>query len=299
MPYYYRFIESFPTVNELADATEESVLKHWEGLGYYSRARNLHATAKYVAEHLNGAFPHQYNTLIKLKGVGPYTAAAIASICFDEPTPVIDGNVFRFVSRYYGISEDISQGKSRKVFLEVLDKLIDKDQPGEFNQAIMEFGATVCKPSPDCERCVFNQECYAAIHHAQKKFPVKLSKPKIQEKHFHYFVIECDGQFLMKQRKTSIWKGLYEFLLQEGGKTLASKDYPFDSTQVRHVQVSEKFRHLLTHRILWLRFYHISVEEKYFLYLMNEFDLQPYSYEEVLTLPKPKSIINYLQQVSF
>lgn len=274
------------------------VLKHWEGLGYYSRARNLHHTAKYVSDHLDGHFPKEYKALLKLKGVGPYTAAAIASICFDEATPVIDGNVFRFISRFYGIDDDISQPKTRKVFMDVLIGLIDEAHPGEFNQAIMEFGATVCKPSPDCENCIFNQECYAAQHKAQKNFPVKLSKPKVKEKFFHYFLIECNGQFLMRQRKASIWNGLYEFLLLEAGKTLDSSDYPFDSTQVSLIQISEKFRHLLTHRILWLRFYHITVGEKYFSSLMNEFDLQPYSYEEVLTLPKPKSIINYLQQVS-
>ncbi len=291
-------MESFPTISTLAEATEDTVLKHWEGLGYYSRARNLHATAKYVTENLDGIFPDKYDGLIKLKGIGPYTAAAIASICFDEPTPVIDGNVYRFVSRYFGIKDDISQGKSRKVFMKVLEELIDKDQPGEFNQAMMEFGATICKPHPECKECVFNQECYAATNNAQKEYPVKLSKPKVQERHFHYFVIECDGQFLMHQRKASIWHGLYEFLLHEGGNTIESNNYPVDIKQANLIQVSEKYRHLLTHRILWLRFYHFTVTEKYFFYLMNEFDLQPYSYQEILTLPKPKSIINYLQQVS-
>lgn len=299
MPYYHSFIESFPTVTELAKANEETVLKHWEGLGYYSRARNLHATAKHVSDHLNGNFPQEYKELLKLKGVGPYTAAAIASICFNEAVPVIDGNVFRFISRFYGISDDISQPKTRKVFMQVLEELIDEDHPGEFNQALMEFGATVCKPSPDCESCIYNQECYASKHKAQKKLPVKRSKPKIQEKYFHYFVLEHKGQFLLRQRKASIWNGLYEFLLFEGGKTLDSNDYPFDSNKTHLVQMSEKLRHLLTHRILWLQFYHYTVDEKYFFYLMNEFDLQPYSYEEMLTLPKPKSIINYLQQVSF
>ncbi|MEQ9216575.1 MAG: A/G-specific adenine glycosylase [Cyclobacteriaceae bacterium] len=299
LPYYQRFVESFPDITALANASEETVLKHWEGLGYYSRARNLHATAKYISDQLNGKFPEQYSELLKLKGVGPYTAAAIASICFDEAAPVVDGNVFRFISRFFGISDDISQAKTRNVFLKVLNELIDREQPGEFNQAIMEFGATVCKPSPDCEHCIFCQECYAYQHKAQKHLPVKMSRPTIQEKYFHYFVIECEGRFLMKQRKESIWRGLYEFLLYEGGNNLDSNDYPFDLNKARFIQTSDKLRHLLTHRIIWLRFYHYTVEEKYFSYLMNEFDLQPYSYEEVLTLPKPKSIINYLQQVSF
>ncbi len=299
MPYYYHFIESFPTIQDLANASEQSVLKHWEGLGYYSRARNLHATAQYISKELGGKFPNTYRQLLQLKGVGPYTAAAIASFCFDEPIPVLDGNVFRFISRYFGITDDISQQKSRKVFLDVLDELIPEKHPADFNQATMEFGATVCKPSPDCGNCPFTSGCYAFKNKAQKDLPVKLSKPKISEKYFHYLIIEHHGQYLMQKRTSSIWKGLYEFLLHEASDDSEQDQIPIDNQRISMVSKSEKYKHLLTHRIIWITFYHMTVEEKYFVELINEFKLSPYSYEEMLTLPKPKSIINYLQQVGF
>ncbi len=299
LPYYLRFVDSFPSVHDLANATEQEVLKHWEGLGYYSRARNLHATARFVSKELKGYFPETYDGLIKLKGVGPYTAAAIASICFDEPSPVIDGNVFRFISRYYGIKEDISKGRTRNTFLKILSDLIPDDMPGEFNQAMMEFGATVCKPSPNCQACIFRPECFAAKHKLQSELPVKLSKPRVTEKHFHYFILEHDDQFLLKERKASIWKGLYEFLLFEGSEKIDAGKFPLDPKKVRLIKKSDKIKHLLTHRLIWHTFYHFTVNEKYFSELKNQYDLEPYSYQEVLTLPKPKSIINYLQQVGF
>ncbi|XOV95375.1 MAG: A/G-specific adenine glycosylase [Bacteroidota bacterium] len=299
LPYYLRFVESFPSVHDLANASEDTVLKHWEGLGYYSRARNLHATAKLISMEYKGVFPNSYKALLQLKGIGPYTAAAIASICFLEPVPVIDGNVFRFISRFYDIEDDISQPKTRKIFWDLLCDIISHEHPGEFNQAVMEYGATVCKPSPECGACAFTQECFAFQHKKQRLLPVKKTKPNITEKFFHYFIIECDGNFLMKKRQASIWKGLFEFLLIEGQKNLSKNAFPLDTKRAKLIQKDGKFKHLLTHRILWITFYHFSVDKKYFKELMNLFDLQAYSYEEVLTLPKPKSIINYLEQVGF
>ena len=162
LPYYVKFTENFPTIYHLASADESAVLKLWQGLGYYSRARNLHATAKYVVSELDGKFPNNYKDLIKLKGIGDYTASAIASICFNEATAVVDGNVYRVLSRYFGIDTPINSSKGAKVFKQLAQELIDLKDPATFNQAIMEFGATQCKPqNPDCKICPFNASCIA------------------------------------------------------------------------------------------------------------------------------------------
>ena len=299
LPYYLSFIQSFPTVHDLSEAETDIVLKHWEGLGYYSRARNLHATAKYVANELNGKFPGSYQELLKLKGVGPYTAAAIASICYDEAVPVLDGNVFRFTSRFFGIKNDIGAGSSRKIFTDILDQIISRHHPGDFNQAIMEFGATVCKPQPNCGYCLFRDECYAYKNSMQNQLPVKLKKTKIKERFFHYYIIEYDGKYLMGQRDHGIWNGLYEFPLIETEMAHPKENVPFLEKNTRLSKKSDSFKHLLTHRILWLNFYHYQTDSKHFTRLMNEFDFDAYSFEEMLTLPKPKSIVNYLQHDGF
>ncbi len=200
-PYWVRFVEAFPTIKHLADASEEEVLRLWQGLGYYSRARNLHATAKHVTYELK-EFPNTYKEILKLKGVGPYTAAAIASICFDEPRPVVDGNVFRFASRYFGIQEDISKGGTRTIFEDLLTNEIPERHPGDFNQAMMEFGATVCAP-----------------------------------------------------------------------------------------------KHILSHQKIFARFYRIQTEENDAHQISEKSDLKLYSTEEVLNLPKPKLIVNYLESI--
>ena len=299
LPYYLSFIQSFPTVHDLSEAETDIVLKHWEGLGYYSRARNLHLTAKFVAHELNGVFPKSYQDLLRLKGVGPYTAAAIASICYGEIVPVLDGNVFRFTSRFFGIKNDIGASSSRKIFTDILDEIISHEHPGDFNQAIMEFGATVCKPQPDCEYCCFRNDCYAYKHKLQHQLPVKLKKVKIKERFFHYYIIESDDMYLMGQRNSGIWNGLYEFPLIETGTALPKDEVPFLEDHMKPKKKSASFKHLLTHRVLWINFYHYQTDSKHFTRLMNEFDFDAYSYEEMLTLPKPKSIVNYLQHGGF
>jgi len=218
LPYYLDFISAFPTVFDLANATEEKVLKHWQGLGYYSRARNLHYTAKYVAFELNGVFPNNYMALLKLKGIGEYTAAAIASFSFNEVVPVVDGNVFRVLSRYFDIETDISLALAKKEFSEMALELMPKNDPATFNQAIMEFGALQCVPkNPNCSNCIFNSSCAALQKKKVQKLPVKIKKIKISYRFFNYIVFEDDNlkTLIHKRDQKGIWYNLYEFPLIE------------------------------------------------------------------------------------
>lgn len=217
MSYYFKFIKNFPTVMDLAMASEEQVLKLWQGLGYYSRARNLHFSAKYIVNELNGKFPTTYKELLKLKGVGDYTASAIASICFNESTAVVDGNVYRVLSRYFGIDTAINTSAGIKEFKLLAQQLIDEKDPGTYNQAVMEFGALMCKPNnPDCAICPLNNSCFALSKNSVKDLPVKEKKAKIKTRHFNYIVIHSsEHKTKIVKRETGIWQNLYEFPLIE------------------------------------------------------------------------------------
>ena len=215
--YYYKFVENFPTVKALASASEEQILKLWQGLGYYSRARNLHFSAKYVMNELNGEFPKTYNELIKLKGVGDYTASAVASICFNEATAVVDGNVYRVLARYFGIGTPINSTKGIKEFKQLAQQLLDTEDSGTHNQAIMEFGALMCKPqNPTCSNCLLNDSCVALSEKRVNQLPVKENKVKIIKRYFNYIVVETeDNKTKIVKREKGIWKNLYEFPLIE------------------------------------------------------------------------------------
>ncbi len=304
LPYWYRFMETYPTIHDLARAEEGSILRLWQGLGYYSRARNLHATAKYISLKLGGKFPDTYEEILKLKGIGPYTAAAISSICYGLPKPVVDGNVFRFAARYFGIEEDIALPMSRKVFEKILEKQIDKKNPGTFNQAMMEHGATVCSPSPKCRLCFFQEGCFAFKNDRQTDLPLKTKKPQIKIRHLNYVVFKVESKYLLNQRKSKdIWQGLYDFYLVEGDLTdvelvdllneklrlkgrLHLKEYPMI------------FTHILSHRKLLAKFYEVTLDgENRKLVLQNTL-LASYSVKELLDLPKPKLILNYLKKLN-
>ncbi|MDP5122125.1 MAG: A/G-specific adenine glycosylase, partial [Spirosomaceae bacterium] len=217
LPYYNRFLSHLPTIQDFANAPQEEILRLWQGLGYYSRARNMHATAKVIIEKYDGTFPDNYNELVKLKGIGPYTGAAIASFAFGEAVPVVDGNVFRVLSRVFGIETDIAASSARKEFTELAETLIPQDSPAAFNQAIMEFGALQCTPhQPNCMFCPLQDTCYAFQHEAQGVLPVKLKKTKVRNRYFNYFAVQQDEHFLMNKRaENDIWSGLYEFYLVE------------------------------------------------------------------------------------
>lgn len=218
LPYYEAFLKEFPSIFHLANAQESQVLKLWQGLGYYSRARNLHATAKYIVSELDGVFPNTYQGLLKLKGVGDYTASAIASICFNKPTAVVDGNVYRVLSRYFGIDTPINSSKGAREFKQLAQQLLDKNNPAEFNQAIMEFGAVQCKPqNPNCNVCPFQDSCVALKNNRVSELPIKIKAAKAKKKHFNFLVLisEDNKTILEKRLEKGIWQNLYQFPLIE------------------------------------------------------------------------------------
>jgi len=220
LKYYNSFIKTFSTIHKLAKAPESKIFKLWEGLGYYSRCRNLIHTARFISKELNGNFPESFEAIKKLKGVGPYTAAAISSFAFNLPYPVVDGNVYRVLSRIFGISKAIDTSEGKKIFNSLAGKLLDKKEPGRYNQAIMDFGAMVCKPAaPLCGGCVFRKKCIAFVQNKVTKLPVKNKQLRIRERWFYYFVLEHKERIAIRQRnEKDIWLGLYEFPLIEKKK---------------------------------------------------------------------------------
>jgi A/G-specific adenine glycosylase len=213
LSYYENFISTFPTVYKLAEASEEEVLSCWKGLGYYSRARNLHSASRYIVEELNGQFPNNYQDLLRLKGVGPYSAAAIASFAFKEAKAVVDGNVYRVLGRCFGIDLETQSTKGKKHYQSLADALLHKEKPDKYNQAIMDFGALVCKPNrPNCDTCPLNIECHAYQTNTVNLFPVKKAKTKRKVRFLHFLIIKTPKGYVMERRTANdIWKGLYQF----------------------------------------------------------------------------------------
>ncbi|RKS26028.1 A/G-specific adenine glycosylase [Flavobacterium endophyticum] len=299
LPYFLSFTASFPTVFDLANADEEQVLKLWQGLGYYSRARNLHNTAKYVAFELGGIFPDNYKDLLQLKGVGEYTAAAIASFSYNEVVPVVDGNVFRVLSRYFDIETDIASSGAKKEFTELAAALIPKDKPALFNQAIMEFGALQCVPkNPDCEICVLNSGCLALQKHKVNQLPVKLKKTKVRNRYFNYLVFSDDNeQYLLRKRtEKGIWHNLYEFPLIETESEvdfdeiskLISEEYgsKFEILSIKSLN-NESILHKLSHQHLYIRFLRVKIQG------VAE---NAISYESMISFPFPIVIHNFIEK---
>jgi A/G-specific adenine glycosylase len=257
LPYYYAFTQSFPTVKDLALAPESEVLRLWQGLGYYSRARNLHGCAKYIWHELGGEFPSTYDTLIKLKGVGSYTAAAISSFAFGEVKAVVDGNVFRVLARYFGIATDIASGKGKKEFETLANQLIPKEAPGEFNQAMMDFGSRLCVPkNPDCESCPLKEKCFAYVNDLVKSLPVKIKTTKIKDRTLDYVVIRCGQNWVWNKRKSGdIWTGLHDFPLVNSWITPIP-----NSTEPK--PFPKKYRHILSHQRLHASFTEVEIPEE-------------------------------------
>nr|WP_294936138.1 A/G-specific adenine glycosylase [uncultured Flavobacterium sp.] len=273
LPYFLRFTAAFPTVFDLAKAEEQEVLKLWQGLGYYSRARNLHATAKHIAFELNGSFPDKYTDLLKLRGVGEYTAAAIASIAYGEPVPVVDGNVYRVLSRYFNVDTDISSAPAKKEFFELAASLLPKDKASEFNQAMMEFGALQCVPkNPDCGNCIFNGSCLALKDQKVGALPVKLKKTKVVNRFLNYLIIKDEkGESVIRKRTAKgIWHNLYEFPLLETNSEVSYEEavglieqFPFGFTPKNIKPLHHnKILHKLSHQHLNIRFWEVETEEK-------------------------------------
>ncbi len=272
LPYFLRFTSAFPTVFDLANAEEEEVLKLWQGLGYYSRARNLHKTAKQIAFEFNGEFPKNYSELLHLKGIGDYTAAAIASFAYNENVPVVDGNVFRVLSRYFDVETDIASSGAKKEFTQLAAELLPKGQANIFNQAIMEFGALQCVPkNPDCGNCIFNDSCLALQKKKVAQLPVKSKKTKVTNRYFNYLVFsdETNKTIICKRIQKGIWHNLYEFPLLETEKAESDiavlnliKNQSFVTNAVQEVTLfnSIPIVHKLSHQHLTIKFWKVKVE---------------------------------------
>lgn len=290
LPYYYAFVSAFPTVSDLANAPEEEVLRLWQGLGYYSRARNLHACAKYINQELSGVFPSTYQDLLLLKGVGSYTAAAIASFAFGEVKAVVDGNVFRVLARYFGIHTDIASSGAKKEFEKLANELIPVDQPAEFNQAMMDFGARLCTPkNPDCTNCPVRSTCFAFKNQLQTALPVKINKTKVKERGLHYLVIRCGEKWVWRKRSQGdIWTGLHDF--PELDRTKPNLDFPIQ-------KIPKDYRHILSHQRLSAQFSEMEIPEENFPQLENWCEsegLLLVAEKDIEYLAKPKLIVNFL-----
>ncbi len=305
LPYYSRFLEAFPHIKALAGASEKEVLRLWQGLGYYSRARNLHFTAKMVVSDHNAQMPGSFKELLKLKGIGRYTAAAIASFAYDEKVAVVDGNVYRVLSRVFGLHEDIASPSGQKIFQALADKLLPDQDSSTYNQAIMEFGALHCTPQkPACETCPLSYMCYAFARNEQANLPVKLKKTAKTNRYFHYLVFKSGKQYLMKERTgKGIWQGLYEFPLAEEkelmeiGKLLQKR---FGAAGKKaHIKLeSPEYKHILSHQNLYVKFWIIESEE-ISKALVTKGDYSFFSIPAIHDLPKPVLINKFLEESVF
>ena len=266
--YFLRFIRRFPDVETLASATEDEVLKYWQGLGYYSRARNLHSAAK----SMNNKFPESYEEVRALKGVGDYTAAAICSIAYDMPYAVVDGNVYRVLSRYWGIDTPIDSTEGKKLFAALADEMLDKSRPAAYNQAIMDFGAIQCTPqSPNCMFCPLADSCVALSKGLVMKLPVKQHKTKVSNRYFNYIYVRMGAcTFIHKRTDDDIWKNLFELPLIETEKDLSEEDFYasplfrslFAEGEIPVVRsILRNVKHILSHRVIYTNFYEVVLPE--------------------------------------
>jgi len=304
-PYYLRFVEKFPTVQDLAAADEETILKLWQGLGYYSRARNLHTAAKMVMNEFGGTFPSSYKDLLRLKGVGDYTASAISSICFNEQQAVVDGNVYRVLARYFNIATPINSTEGIKYFKKLATELLHKKHAGDYNQALMEFGAIQCVPAnPYCLHCPLQDSCKGLERGAVKDLPVKLKKGKVKKRYFNYLVpVFTDGNnakhTLLTQRKgKGIWQNLWEFPLLESDKEVGTTGLDLNKIAVlQKMNKRELFLynntsivHKLSHQHLYAKFWIVPVNESF----ENSIDAK-----KLATLPVPALLVNFIKAFKF
>lgn len=308
LPYYNKFVKNYPEIKDLAQAPEDQVLRDWQGLGYYSRAKNLQKTAKYIFEELDGNFPKTYNEILALKGIGEYTAAAIGSFAFKIKQAAIDGNVLRVISRIYGIVDPIDKLSTKKIISQICNDLIPENRPDLFNQAIMELGATVCKPKlAQCPICPFNQECYALKNEMVYQIPLKLGKTKVSELLIDYLIFYNEkGIYIRKRSDESIWKGLYEFpnfenfypdLDNEKRITLilteAKKRFQIDSENIDFKLFNTK-KHKLSHRLIYAHFWLIKIQD---IKEKDKFGIFEVKFDEIDQFAFPQLIVNELLKI--
>ncbi|WP_080059270.1 A/G-specific adenine glycosylase [Spirosoma aerolatum] len=314
-PYYERFVKAYPTIADMARADERELLRLWQGLGYYSRARNLHQTARYVTLQLEGKFPSTYHELLKMKGIGAYTAAAVASFAFGERVPVVDGNVYRVLARVFGITDEITTTTAKKTFAALASRLIQSaTDPATYNQAIMEFGAIHCTPvAPDCLLCPLQQVCVAYQTGRQHLLPVKAKKAPVRERFFSYLVFRHQGKFAMRERTTrDIWQNLYDFYLLETSELVSQRilgdnqesfwpqlslPEPILDAVMKEILVTPPVEamQLLSHQRIRAQFYLIELPDDAISLLPN--DLHWFSEEAISQLPKPVLVTNYLKDL--
>jgi A/G-specific adenine glycosylase len=301
--YYENFIKAFPNIKKLALAPEQKIFKLWEGLGYYTRCRNMIFTSKYIYKEFNGKFPNSYEGILALKGIGPYTAAAIASFAYNLPHAVVDGNVFRVLARYFGLATPIDNNEGKKLYNQLATELLDKKEPGKYNQAIMDLGAVICKPqNPTCGQCPLKKQCIANASQLTRELPVKEKKLVKKTRHFYYFVIKVGDKIMLRKRSAKdIWEDLYEFVLFEMEPlpmTTASSIAPLlqkllgkKPITVKHI--SEIFRQLLTHQTILAQFILVSTSKAPAL---EDFELIKIG--SLAQYPLPRLINSYLEQHS-
>lgn len=302
LPYYLKFIETYPTVFDLANASEDHVLKLWQGLGYYSRARNLHYSAKYIADVLNGVFPNTYNEIIKLKGVGDYTASAIASIAFNEKTAVVDGNVYRVLSRFFGIKTPINSTEGIKEFKRLATTLIDGANPATYNQAIMEFGAKQCKPkNPDCSTCPLKTSCVALKEKRISQLPVKLKKTKLTVKYFNFLVIidNHKNTILEKRIGKGIWQNLYQFPLLESKKSLADDEFHLLNTETTILKDNTFDYWLYNEADVVHKLSHQHLHTKFWIIKVDELPKNAIKIDDITSYAVPILISDFIEKFSF
>jgi A/G-specific adenine glycosylase len=298
LDYFNKFIKKHPDIHSLAKSSEKDVLNLWQGLGYYSRARNLHFTAKYISNELNGEFPTEYKDILNLKGVGEYTAAAIASFAYKEAYPVVDGNVYRVLSRMFGIENPIDSTEGKKVFKQLATELIDTKNPDTYNQAIMEFGALQCTPKkPNCEDCPYLLECFAYKNGLITELPKKEKKIKQRNRYFNYLVIiNNDSIYLNERKEKDIWQGLFDFPVFETKEPLTSfplLEKEFSNIGLTLKNQSTEYKHILSHQKIYATFWLVSSNKT--KNIDSKFVKTPL--KEINNYPIPKLIDNYLKTV--
>ncbi|MBO9676179.1 MAG: A/G-specific adenine glycosylase [Sphingobacteriaceae bacterium] len=301
LPYFNKFLENFPTVSDFARATEAKVLKLWQGLGYYSRGRNMHATAQTVVKDYHGIFPNLHDELIKLKGIGEYTAAAISSFSSGEARAVVDGNVFRVLARYYGIDTPINSPAGKKEFFTLANELLYRDDPALYNQAIMEFGAIQCKPkSPNCSVCPLSQSCYAFNHKMVNELPVKLKKAAQKHRYINYFICFDGERVLVRERQAGdVWQHLYDFPSIETLEPQDTDSSLFTALVKKTFGNTSDFKlistkkHVLTHQIIHVQFFALK---NYIFNFNKQKELNWVSLSKLDELPQPKVIHDFIQE---
>lgn len=306
LPYYQKFINSYPDILSLAEASEQEILRLWQGLGYYSRARNLRKCAQVISAHHGARFPSTASKLLTLPGIGTYTAAAIASFAFEERIAVVDGNVYRLLARHFGIDKNISTAKGKNAFAKLANQLLPAENPGLHNQAMMEFGALHCLPiNPKCDSCIFKNSCRAFRNGNQQLLPVKSRPKKSVRRYFYYFVIRRGEKMLMKERKgRDIWTGLFDFPLQEEKRIVSLKriqkvvlsSMVIGAAKGLRITISHEYKHVLTHQIIYARFIEVHELGKGSICKEVLLGSRYYSKAEIVRLPKPQLISRYMKE---